>query len=117
MRDDADNDAAADEADVGYAEKLMQSARQQKKRRVENSKYQPTAHVVSTSNIVERLFSHAKLILSSLCRSMHPETLNMLLFLKANRHLWPDAMIIQLILDDEGDDDDEIEDSEEEDDM
>ena len=114
MRDDADNDAAADEADVGYAEKLMQSARQQKRRRVENSKYKSTAHVVSTSNIVERLFSHAKLILSSLRRSMHPKTLNMLLFLKANRHLWPDAMIIQLILDDEGD---EIEDSEEEDDM
>ena len=36
---------------------------------------------------------------------MHPTTLNMLLFLKANRQLWPDASIFQLILDEYGDDD------------
>ena len=29
---------------------------------------------------------------------MHPVSLNMLLFLKENRHLWPNASIIQKIL-------------------
>ena len=37
---------------------------------------------------------------------MHPTTLNMLLFLKANRQLWPDASIFQSILNEYGDDDD-----------
>ena len=32
---------------------------------------------------------------------MHPQTLNMLLFLKANRHLWHHASILQEILDEE----------------
>ena len=31
-------------------------------------------------------------------------TLNMMLFLKANRHLWPDACIFQFILKEYGDD-------------
>ncbi len=30
---------------------------------------------------------------------MSPDTLNMLLILKANKQLWPDAKIIQIILD------------------
>ena len=36
---------------------------------------------------------------------MHPTTLNMLLFMKANRQLWPDASIFQSIMNKYGDDD------------
>jgi hypothetical protein len=41
---------AVDDADIGYAERLMQSAQEEKKRRIQNSKYKCTAHVVCTSN-------------------------------------------------------------------
>ncbi len=53
-----------------------------------------------TSNIVERLFSNAKLIMTALRKKMDPDTLNMILFLKANRELWPNAAIIQMIIND-----------------
>ena len=104
LRSDSDcNNTEDDEAGVGYAEKILQSAQKIKKRKVEISKYRSTSHVVCTSNTCERLFSAAKLIISVLRKSMHPSTLNMLLFLKANRQLWPDASIFQIILDEYGD--------------
>ena len=107
LRSDSDycNNTEDDEAEVGYAEKILQSAQKLKKRKVEISKYRCTSHVVCTSNTCERLFSAAKLIISVLRKRMHPTTLNMLLFLKANRQLWPDASIFQSILNEYGDDD------------
>ena len=57
-------------------------------------------HVSPTSNICERLFSRAKLIMSATRRNMNPDSLNMLLFLRANRHVWPNPSIIQKILHD-----------------
>ena len=57
-------------------------------------------HVSPTSNICERLFSRAKLIMSATRKNMNPDTLNMLLFLRANRHLWTNPSIIQKILND-----------------
>ena len=95
LRSDSDycNNTEDDEAEVGYAEKILQSAQNLKKRKVEISKYRCTSHVVCTSNTCERLFSAAKLIISVLRKRMHPTTLNMLLFLKANLQLWPDASI------------------------
>ena len=57
-------------------------------------------HVSPTSNICERLFSRAKLIMSATRKNMNPDSLNMLLFLRANRHLWPNPSIIQKILND-----------------
>ena len=53
-----------------------------------------------TSNIVERLFSNAKLIMTALRKKMDPDTFNMILFLKPNRELWPNAGIIQKIIND-----------------
>ena len=46
----------------------------------------------------ERLFSAAKLIFSSLRKRMDPDTLDMLLFLKANRFLWMDKCVIDDII-------------------
>ena len=39
--------------------------------------------------------------MSELRKSMDPSTLNVLLMLKANKKLWPDASIIQKILNDQ----------------
>ena len=61
--------------------------------------------IVHTSNVCERLFSCAKLLLSSLRKNLFPSTLNMLVFLKANRWIWTDPMIIQNIVDSKNDND------------
>jgi hypothetical protein len=50
-------------------------------------------HCLTTSNIVERLFSRAKLILSERRKSMSPYHLELLLFLRANQELWNDYTI------------------------
>ena len=41
----------------------------------------------------------------SLRQSTHPDTLNLILFLKANRHLWSNALIIEDILNERSADD------------
>ena len=79
-------------------------------------------HVSPTSNICERLFREAKLIMSATRKNMNPDSLNMLLFLKANRRPWPKPSMIQKILNDrkvagfvDDDNDDESEDDTEDD--
>jgi hypothetical protein len=81
-----------------------------KRKRIEQDKesaYRETKHVVSTSNICECLFSRAKLLFSPLRKRMKASTLETLLFLNANQNLWPDASIIQKIIDTPNDDDEE----------
>ena len=58
------------------------------------SKYERSDHCGADNNICERLFSTAKLIFSSQRKRMDPDTLDMLLFLKANKFLWMDKCII-----------------------
>ena len=71
------------------------------------SLYRSTLHVSSTSNICERLFSNAKLIMSHLRSHMDPDSLAMLLFLKANKRFWVDKSVIDDIITSEGNDDEE----------
>ena len=49
---------------------------------------------------VAKHFGKAKHIMTPLRRKIDPDSLNMLLFLKANRKLWSNAGIIQKILND-----------------
>ena len=89
----------------GYAERILDEARRDKRRKVgfsKFSKYRSTAHVLPTSNLCERLFSLAKLILTDLRQNMNPSTLNDILFLKSNRRLW-NANLIQEIWNEHGD--------------
>ena len=65
---------------------------------VEKSAYRSTEHMSSTSNVCERLFSVAKLVMSHLRKNMDPDTLNMILLLKANKALWTDKFIIDEII-------------------
>jgi len=104
--------------ELGYADQLLRNTHRNKRRREESSEYRAVKHVSPTTNICERLFSKAKLVMTALRKKMHPSSLNMILFLKANRHFWPNAFLIQKILNDRklaGFDDDEADDLAEDD--
>jgi hypothetical protein len=60
--------------------------------------FRSTLHVSPTSNIVERLFSRAGLIMRPNRRVMDPSTLEMLLMLRLNKDLWS-AETLQIIFD------------------
>jgi len=61
------------------------------------SAYRSTKHVLPTSNLVERLFSRAKRVMTDSRKCMHPKRLEEVLFLQYNRSLW-DADTIQEVL-------------------
>ena len=52
------------------------------------SQYRCTKHILTTSTVVECLFSRAKLILCDKRSSMTPHHVEMLLFLYCNNDLW-----------------------------
>ena len=56
--------------------------------RSNKSKYRCTKDVLTTSTVVECLFSRAKLILCDKRSSMTPHHVEMLLFLYCNKDLW-----------------------------
>ena len=68
-------------------------ARKKARTMLTSSMYRSTKHVCSTTNIVERLFSRAKLVMTDLRRSMYPRNLEMLMFRRSNRHLWDDFVV------------------------
>jgi len=49
------------------------------------SAYRSTKHVLPTSNLVERLFSRAKRVMTDSRKCMHPKRLEEVLFLQYNR--------------------------------
>lgn len=59
--------------------------------------YRSTAHVYPTSNIVERLFSRAKLIMTDHRKRLEPWKLELLLLLRFNKDLW-DVYTIEKIV-------------------
>ena len=78
---------------------ILESIQAQKKAKTTKaSKYRPMGHLIPTSNCVERLFSNAKLVLSDLRKSMTPHHAELVLFLKANKHLW-DEETVQSVID------------------
>ena len=83
---------------LGYGDMLLRITAQKKILREGNSEYRLQKHVSPTSNICERLFSQAKLLMSATRKNMNPDSLNKLLFIKANRNPWPYPSIIQKIL-------------------
>ena len=93
--DDSDEDDQEEEQQLTEVQRIMEASR---KRKAENtgvckSKYKSLKHCLTTSNIVERLFSRAKLILSERRKSMSPYHLELLLFLRSNQELWNDYTI------------------------
>ena len=58
------------------------------------NKYKSTKYVFPTSNLCERLFSRASLIMTPNRRKMDPETFETIIMLKSNKDLW-DAETVQ----------------------
>lgn len=78
-----ESDREEPEERLSFAERLLKGGVRTKK-----SKYIDLAWIPATSNEVERLFSRAGLVLSERRRSMHPMTLEILMFLEYNDRLW-----------------------------
>ena len=62
------------------------------------SVYRSVNHMFSTTNIVEPLFSRAKIVLSDLRNRMLPRYLKDILYLQVNRLLW-NEVTIQMVMD------------------
>ena len=87
--------------ELSFAESLLREGQDRKRLRTAMSKYRRTNHINATSNICERLFSAARLIMNHLRGHMDPSSCEMLLFLKLNRDLWESPRIIDEIIRDE----------------
>ena len=61
------------------------------------SVYRSVKHVFSTTNIVKRLFSRSKIVLSDLRIRMLSRHLEDVLYLQVNSHLW-NEVIIQMVI-------------------
>ena len=73
-----------------FAQRVLDSAEVTKRARLGTyeSNYRCLLHIEAQSNVVERLFSRAKLIMTPERRNMNTYRLESLLFLRANYMLW-----------------------------
>ena len=92
---DEDDSSSDNDNDTNWADKVI--AQEAKRRKVLKSKYRPMHHIASTSNIVERLFSRAKLIMRPHRKLMSPYHLELLIFLRSNRDLWNEETVDKAI--------------------
>jgi hypothetical protein len=68
-----------------------------KKRKVVNAEFIDLSFIPPTSNIVERLFSASRLVLTDYRKSMSPYTFECVMFLKSNRKLWDASLVSNLV--------------------
>jgi hypothetical protein len=68
-----------------------------KRPKLASSDYKDLSWLPATSNIVERLFSRAKIILTDKRGKLEPRTVEALLFLKKNRKHWNETAIFEII--------------------
>jgi hypothetical protein len=73
-----------EEEGLSLQEKLLNKVEAKKSR---FNKYRSTLRVSATSNIVERLFGRAKLVMTDRRKHMDPSTLKMILILRVNKDL------------------------------
>ena len=101
IEDEQIEDEDAQSEDLGFADQPLASSSSRKRARARamTSAYRDTRHVHPTTNALERLFSRCKLNMTALRKKMDPDSLDMLMFLKANKELWPDAKAVQRLLD------------------
>jgi hypothetical protein len=105
---------SGDFAELSFADSLLRDGRDIKCRCIAGSKYRSTEHVTPTSNVCERLFSAARLIMNHLRGHMDPDSCEILLFLKINSRFWENPQIIDTIIANErkaafdGDDDESV---------
>ena len=95
------SDDEGEEEETSYAVSLIEEddEKVRKKQKVIASRYKSTLHVSPTSNICERAFSRAKLIMTPQRRSMDPSTLDGLMFLRYNSDMWKDIDVEYILRD------------------
>jgi hypothetical protein len=76
-----------------WAQDIIDSADAHKRRKLFVSKYRSTKHVAPTSNVCERIFSRAKLVMRPHRKHMSPFHLEMMIFLRCNKGLWNEATV------------------------
>ena len=69
-----------------------------KKRKVITNEFIDLSFIPPTSNIVERLFSAARLVLTDYRKSMSPYTFECVMFLKINRDLWDASLVSNIVV-------------------
>lgn len=87
------NDVAEEEE--SYMDKVRANGMAKKAKK---TSYRCLNHVSATSNVVERLFSHAKHVMTDERRCMDPSTLEALLLLRFNRDMWDIYLLDALVL-------------------
>ena len=76
---------------------LVQKALKNKRRKVVHGEYLNLNFVPPTSNVVERLFSNARLVLTDYRKSMTPYTFECVMFLKINRNFWDLDLVAKIV--------------------
>ena len=76
---------------------LVQKALKTKRRKVSRGDYSSLIFVPPTSNVVERLFSNARLALTDYRKSMSPYTFECVMFLKINRDYWDLDLVAKIV--------------------
>ena len=79
---------AAPKENLTFEEEMRLAVEARKASKGAGQKYRSTFHISPTSNVVERLFSRAGIIMSPRRRQMDPSTVEMFLMLRVNKHLW-----------------------------
>ena len=96
----ANNNSGRDEEmtmdnEESFVDSTLKAALVKKKKA---TKYHSTKHVSPTSNICERLFSRASIIMTPNRRSMDPDMLEMIIMLRFNKDLWDEETIQQCMV-------------------
>ena len=88
---------------INWVQEIINKTDARKKQKLFKSKYRPLPHVAPTSNVCERLFSRAKLIMRPHRKHMSPFHLEMMVFCAATRRygtklLWRTVYLSPLIM-------------------
>ena len=86
-----------DESNVSFVERMLHNQDKGNKHRKAVAQYHSTLRVSPTSNVCERLFSRAKLVMRPHRRLMDPSTLETLLMLRMNKDHW-NVNVIQHVI-------------------
>ena len=76
---------------------LAAAALKTKRRKIVSCPYANVSQIPPTSNIVERLFSSARLVLTDYRKSMTPYTFECVMFLKFNRNYWDNVLVSKIV--------------------
>lgn len=76
---------------------IVERAMKAKKRKATPNLYVEVKYIPPTSNAAERLFSHARSVLTDYRKSMTPYHFECVMFLKANRSYWDIATVAEIV--------------------